>query len=298
MVKSGMGERDWRPFVYGGLASCVAEFGTFPIDTTKTRLQIQGQKLDKNHATLKYNGMVDCGIKIFKQEGVLALYSGIWPAVLRQATYGTIKFGTYYSLKSIILEHNEGKESISVNIVCAVIAGAFSSAIANPTDVLKVRMQVQGTTGNIGLVDCFKDVYTHEGISGLWRGVNPTAQRAAVIAAVELPVYDFCKSHLMNLLGDKASNHFVSSLFASIGSAIASTPIDVVRTRLMNQRKLKNSGIAVPYRIYTGTIDCFVHTFKNEGFWAFYKGFVPTLFRMGPWNIIFFVTYEQLKNFY
>lgn len=79
MVKSGMGERDWRPFVYGGLASCVAEFGTFPIDTTKTRLQIQGQKLDKNHATLKYNGMVDCGIKIFKQEGVPALYSGHIP---------------------------------------------------------------------------------------------------------------------------------------------------------------------------------------------------------------------------
>lgn len=25
--KSGMGDRDWRPFVYGGLASCVAEFG-------------------------------------------------------------------------------------------------------------------------------------------------------------------------------------------------------------------------------------------------------------------------------
>lgn len=22
-----MGDRDWRPFVYGGLASCVAEFG-------------------------------------------------------------------------------------------------------------------------------------------------------------------------------------------------------------------------------------------------------------------------------
>lgn len=25
--ESGMGDRDWRPFVYGGLASCVAEFG-------------------------------------------------------------------------------------------------------------------------------------------------------------------------------------------------------------------------------------------------------------------------------
>jgi solute carrier family 25 protein 14/30 len=179
-----------------------------------------------------------------------------------------------------------------------VIAGAVSSAIANPTDVLKVRMQVQGSHGNVSLIDCFKDVYTHEGISGLWRGVSPTAQRAAVIAAVELPVYDFCKSRLIQTFGDNVTNPFISSLFASLGSAIASTPIDVVRTRLMNQRKLKKSGGLLPAHIYSSTANCFVQTFKNEGFWAFYKGFVPTLFRMGPWNIIFFITYEQLKKLY
>ncbi|XP_023017735.1 uncoupling protein Bmcp mitochondrial [Leptinotarsa decemlineata] len=295
-----MGDRGWKPFVYGGIASCVAEFGTFPIDTTKTRLQVQGQKLDKKHCQLKYKGMVDCFFKIAKQEGFASLYSGIWPAVLRQSTYGTIKFGTYYSLKRIILEHSEAQESITINVFCAVLAGAVSSAIANPTDVLKVRMQIAGTNGNssISLLDCFKDVYTHEGISGLWRGVNPTAQRAAVIAAIELPVYDFCKIRLMTLLGDKPSNHFISSLIASFGSAIGSTPIDVVRTRLMNQRKLKTCGNPLPSHIYSGTLDCFVQTYRNEGFWAFYKGFVPTLFRMGPWNIIFFLTYEQLKNLY
>lgn len=29
----------------------------------------------------------------------------IWPAVLRQATYGTIKFGTYYILDDRIYQH-------------------------------------------------------------------------------------------------------------------------------------------------------------------------------------------------
>lgn len=101
-------------------------------------------------------------------ENIFVLFFSILPAVLRQATYGTIKFGTYYSLKRIIVEHY-GKETIGINVCCAVIAGAVSSAIANPTDVLKVRMQVQGTHGNVSLVNCFKDVYTHEGISGLWR---------------------------------------------------------------------------------------------------------------------------------
>lgn len=67
-----------------------------------------------------------------------------------------------------------------MNILCAVLAGAFSSAIANPTDVLKVRMQVAGSNGisNVSLVQCFKEVYTHEGISGLWR--------------VSFPCYCYC----------------------------------------------------------------------------------------------------------
>lgn len=39
-------------------------------------------------------------------------------------------------------------------------------------------------------------------------------------------------------------------------------------------------------------------TVKAEGPLALYKGFIPTWLRLGPWNIIFFVTFEQLKKFY
>ncbi|XP_055385825.1 mitochondrial uncoupling protein Bmcp [Condylostylus longicornis] len=302
-------DRDWRPFIYGGLASITAEFGTFPIDTAKTRLQIQGQKIDPIFSELKYCGMIDAFIKISKEEGISALYSGIWPAVLRQATYGTIKFGTYYTLKKmashygLLIDNGTGKEKILGNVLCAVSAGAVSSAIANPTDVLKVRMQVHGKgSNNLGLFACFGEIYRYEGIKGLWRGVGPTAQRAAVIAAVELPVYDFCKHYLMSTFGDKVVNHFISSFVASLGSAIASNPIDVIRTRLMNQKNfgvnLNSPSHTASKRVYSGSLDCFFHTTRTEGFLALYKGFVPTWFRMGPWNIIFFITYERLKQFY
>lgn len=50
--------------------------GTFPIDTAKTRLQIQGQKIDARHATLKYNGMTDVFVQISRNEGFRALYCG------------------------------------------------------------------------------------------------------------------------------------------------------------------------------------------------------------------------------
>ena len=94
-------------------------------------------------------------------------------AILRQATYGTIKFGTYYSLKRSATEKWGTDDLVLINVVCAAVAGAISSAIANPTDVVKVRMQVTGIEGNLSLIGCFQDVYRHEGVRGLWR-VNRT----------------------------------------------------------------------------------------------------------------------------
>lgn len=49
----------------------------------------------------------------------------IWPAVLRQATYGTIKFGTYYTLKKLVTEKGwlidkHGNERVWCNVLCAV----------------------------------------------------------------------------------------------------------------------------------------------------------------------------------
>uniref|UniRef100_A0A8C1S244 Uncharacterized protein n=1 Tax=Cyprinus carpio TaxID=7962 RepID=A0A8C1S244_CYPCA len=63
-------------------------------------------------------------------------------------------------------------------------------------------------------------------------------------------------------------------------SALASNPVDVVRTRMMNQRVLAGNPL------YKGTLDGLMQTWKNEGFFALYKGFWPNWLRLGPWNII------------
>lgn len=67
------------------------------------------------------------------------------------------------------MERWETEDLVVINIVCAAVAGAISSAIANPTDVVKVRMQVTGAESNLSLFGCFQDVYQHEGVRGLWR---------------------------------------------------------------------------------------------------------------------------------
>lgn len=71
------------------------------------------------------------------------------------------------------------------------------------------------------------------------------------------------------------------------------------QTRLMNQKKIIKTTSTCDtqvMRLYRGSIDCGIQTVRNEGLLALYKGFIPTWVRMGPWNIIFFITYEQLKK--
>ncbi|XP_060072944.1 kidney mitochondrial carrier protein 1-like [Ylistrum balloti] len=294
---------DWRAFLYGGLASMTAELGTFPADTTKTRLQVQGQKIDVHNRELRYRGMVHGLYRIAREEGSRALYSGIAPALLRQATYGTIKIGIYHSLKRVIVK-NPKDETLMVNMFCGIVAGVVSSAVANPTDVLKVRMQANSSQEiKTTMPRAFMNIYRTEGRKGLWRGVVPTSQRAAVVAGVELPVYDTSKRYIINhgLLGDTIFTHFIASVIAGLAGAVTSNPIDVVKTRMMNQKALKSTVVgeaAAVQTIYTSSIDCLTQTVRNEGFMALYKGFIPNWFRLGPWNVIFFITFEQMKKIY
>ncbi|KAK7807011.1 hypothetical protein U0070_011356 [Myodes glareolus] len=92
----------------------------------------------------------------------------IAPAMLRQASYGTIKIGTYQSLKRLAVERPED-ETLLVNVVCGILSGVISSAIANPTDVLKIRMQAQNSAVQGGMIGNFINIYQQEGTRGLWK---------------------------------------------------------------------------------------------------------------------------------
>uniref|UniRef100_A0A8C6HQM6 Kidney mitochondrial carrier protein 1 n=1 Tax=Mus spicilegus TaxID=10103 RepID=A0A8C6HQM6_MUSSI len=277
-----MSALNWKPFVYGGLASITAECGTFPIDLTKTRLQIQGQTNDANFREIRYRGMLHALMRIGREEGLRALYSGIAPAMLRQASYGTIKIGTYQSLKRLAVERPED-ETLLVNVVCGILSGVISSAIANPTDVLKIRMQAQNSAVQGGMIDSFISIYQQEGTRGLWKGVSLTAQRAAIVVGVELPVYDITKKHLIlsGLMGDTVATHFLSSFTCGLVGALASNPVDVVRTRMMNQRALRNGRCAG----YKGTLDCLLQVRDTSCLLAALKCLSTVEFSLGWWHL-------------
>jgi len=46
---------------------------------------------------------------------------------------------------------------------------------------------------------------------------------------------------------------------------------------------------------YRGMVDCFKKVVQTEGPMALYKGFFPGWARLGPWQLVFWVSYEQIR---
>ena len=92
---------------------------------------------------------------------------------------------------------------------------------------------------------------------------------------------------------DGLCTHLSAGSMAGFVATVGALPIDVIKTRMMNQKILKDGSSKET--AYKGSIDCFMKTIRNEGFTALYKGFLPSYLRIAPFNIIFFLTYEKLK---
>jgi solute carrier family 25 uncoupling protein 27 len=77
-------------------------------------------------------------------------------------------------------------------------------------------------------------------------------------------------------------------VMSGLSATILSCPADVVKTRMMNQA----AGVAV----YRNSLDCLTKTVKAEGAMALWKGFFPTWTRLGPWQFVVWVSYEQFRR--
>jgi hypothetical protein len=84
-----------------------------------------------------------------------------------------------------------------------------------------------------GPFQAFGSIARTEGLHGLFRGVGPTMQRAAILNAAQIPSYDHTKYALLDSgwMQEGMACHFVSSMTAGLVTAIVMSPIDLIKTR-------------------------------------------------------------------
>ncbi|KAL2898815.1 Mitochondrial uncoupling protein 2, partial [Bienertia sinuspersici] len=270
-------------FISSAIAACFAEFCTLPLDTAKVRLQLQRKASSANGAvSAKYTDMLGTIATIAREEGLPALWKGIVPGLHRQCLYGGLRIGLYDPFKMFFVgAFLFGDFPLIQKILAALLTGAIAITIANPTDLVKVRLQAEGKLPPgvprrySGALDAYSTIIRQEGVLALWTGLGPNIARNAIINAAELASYDQVKLSILAIPGftDNALTHIIA---VCIGS-----PVDVVKSRMMGDST------------YKSTIDCFIKTLKTEGPLAFYKGFLPNFVRLGSWNVVMFLTLEQ-----
>lgn len=108
--------------------------------------------------------------------------------------------------------------------------------------------------------------------------------------AGELTTYDSAKKAIVPYTGDNLKCHLASAICSGFVASLCSTPADVAKSRIMGQNKLPDG--TYPYK---GTFDCWAKVVRNEGPLALYKGFIPGWLRLGPWQLVFWVSYEQMR---
>ncbi|KAM7412855.1 hypothetical protein PAMA_020306 [Pampus argenteus] len=278
-----------------GTAGCVADLVTFPLDTAKVRLQIQGEsKPSLEGQRVKYRGVFGTLFTMVKTEGPRSLYSGLVAGLQRQMSFASVRIGLYDTMKQI---YSRGSENVGIGtrLLAGCTTGAMAVTFAQPTDVVKVRFQAQVRLPGGGSVkrysstiDAYKTIARDEGVKGLWKGCLPNITRNAIVNCSELVTYDIIKELILkyNLMTDNMPCHFTAAFAAGFCTTIIASPVDVVKTRFMN---------SVPGQ-YTGATNCALTMLVKEGPTAFYKGFVPSFLRLGSWNIVMFVSFEQIKR--
>ncbi|XP_038940227.1 mitochondrial uncoupling protein 4 isoform X5 [Rattus norvegicus] len=233
-----------------------------------------------------YRGMMRTALGIVQEEGFLKLWQGVTPAIYRHVVYSGGRMVTYEHLREVVFGKSEDEHyPLWKSVIGGMMAGVIGQFLANPTDLVKVQMQMEGKRRLEGkplrfrgVHHAFAKILAEGGIRGLWAGWIPNIQRAALVNMGDLTTYDTVKHYLVlnTALEDNIATHGLSSLCSGLVASILGTPADVIKSRIMNQpRDKQGRGL-----LYKSSTDCVIQAVQGEGFLSLYKGFLPSWLRM------------------
>mmetsp|Transcript_899 Transcript_899/g.2539 ORF Transcript_899/g.2539 Transcript_899/m.2539 type:complete len:313 (+) Transcript_899:58-996(+) len=279
--------------VCSSLSCVVADSLCLPMDTLKVRMQLQNELLPPSTPRLSFVGMSH---QIFKGEGPFAFWAGLRPAMARQAIYGGLSYWSYPMVRD---RFQPWTGLVPAQVLAGVMSGGAAAAIANPTDVVKVRLQADGRRVLQGLERRYprsafgtaRQVFQKEGgLLAFYGGLGPNVSRASVVNGVGMFAYDASKNLLRPFFDERQSPlllRFCAALVGGAASTVAGCPFDVLKTRLM-----------APGSRFTSALDCLVSTVRTEGPFALWKGAWPVYGRQAPFNLLNYLIMEALLDLY
>ena len=162
------------------------------------------------------------------------------------------------------------------------LSGVIGLTTVFPIDLIKTRLQLLSSGSTVGISSVCRDVVAKHGIWGFYRGLGPTAVMVAPEKAIKLGVNDYLRDVFCDFDRTKETvpQQVVAGALTGVVQVTATNPMEILKIRLQSADSTLTPVMAV----------------RELGLRGLYTGSSVTMMRDVPYNIIFFLTYIQLKR--
>ncbi|BBN16303.1 hypothetical protein MPTK1_7g05190 [Marchantia polymorpha subsp. ruderalis] len=182
-------------FCGGVIATLVQSSVMVPTEVIRQRQMVQ-----TTGGEGAYTGSLHAARTIYQLEGAAALYRGFLLAQMVWGPYNAIYLPLWEASKKVAVKFSEAesKEKLAVQyeLGSAFFSASIASALTNPADIIKTRLQVQGksnvnsSTHYNGALDAARSIYRKEGVRGFTKGMSSRVLWVAPSATIMFTTYD------------------------------------------------------------------------------------------------------------
>lgn len=270
----------------GGFAGAFTYFCLHPLDTIKTKLQTRG-------ASQIYSSTLDAIVKTFQSKGVLGFYSGISAVIVGSTFSSAVYFGTCEFGKSLLSKF-EKYPSVLIPPTAGAMGNIVSSAIMVPKELITQRMQA-GAKGRSWEV--LIQILDKDGVLGLYAGYSATLLRNLPAGVLSYSSFEYLKSAVLRTKKGGNLEPIESICCGALAGAISAsltTPLDVIKTRLMTQ--VHGDAVnKVAAATYSGVREMVEQILKEEGWIGFTRGMGPRVVHSACFSAMGYFAFETAR---
>ncbi|WOO79802.1 putative mitochondrial carrierc [Vanrija pseudolonga] len=284
--------------IAGAMAGISEHAAIFPVDSIKTRMQVLAPVSVQAAGEGAAAAAARAPVTTFTQhlrlasmtEGVRSLWRGVASVILGAGPAHAAHFGMYEFVREIAGGHDEGMKGVAGTALAGASATITSDALMNPFDVIKQRMQIQGSPFR-SVWQCAKTVYHTEGLTAFYVSYPTTLTMTVPFTAVQFSVYESLKTLFNPSGGYSPITHVTAGGIAGGIAAAVTTPLDVAKTLLQTRgssadERIRNArGMGEALRIIV----------ERDGWRGLRRGMVPRVLTVAPSTAISWMSYEFFK---
>ena len=282
-----------QPDMFGVVfASCCAEMMQkavlHPVDTMKSKLQYErGRTSESLRSPILSDAAASARII---RTGPRSLYAGITPAIVGSMPTAAVYMPTYQLSKQALNDLRLG--GLPISPLAGILTGLVTAIVRSPTSVVKYQLQLKLYDSTREAVE---STYRRAGLLGFFAGLRATVYLDVFYAVVQFTVLEYMRAAGSWVNAGAELTHFQNIVIGFLTGTITSIctePFDVIRTRLIAQRKGTTGPAKGTAFGYKGVLHGLISASKSAGVFSLWKGLLPRLLLKSVGSSIWYAVYK------